>query len=114
MNDKAKHALLFVGKVIISVGLVLAAGYFSLIGGLTGGWRGVTFLAIAALLTPLAFIPIVWVQNKRRFLVIGAVVLGISWGICGAQYIKWVYNESMTIKTDVNIPLEDYHMKENF
>lgn len=108
MSGKTKQILLVIAKVLLTVLLILAAGCIGLVTALTGGSQSPKLLSIAATLTPLAFILVIWVRNKRRILLATAAVLGAIWCVCGVEYAVLLHQKHMTIKTDVNIDLDCY------
>lgn len=105
---KEKRGWVLAGKILLTV-LLSAAELYLLLACVVAFLFHMNYLVwIALALTPLALLLFLWVKHRKRTKrVCGAILLAV-WLVSGVQVGVELYRESLIVRTDANIALEEY------
>lgn len=105
-----KEVLVFFGKIVLTVLVVVASGYIAVIGGMILISEGVhqAFAYIGMLVVPSLCLPLIWLKKRKKFLVIWTIPAVIYFISLGVHYGLEKYDQSITINTAPNINVYEY------
>ena len=105
-----KEVLVFFGKIVLTVLVVVASGYIAVIGGMILISEGVhqAFAYIGMLVVPSLCLPLIWLKKRKKFLVIWMIPAVIYFISLGIHYGLEKYDQSITINTAPNINVHEY------
>ena len=105
-----KEVLVFFGKIVLTVLVVVASGYIAVIGGMILISEGVhqAFAYIGMIVVPSLCLPLIWLKKRKKFLVIWMIPAVIYFISLGVHYGLEKYDQSITINTAPNINVHEY------
>lgn len=105
-----KEVLVFFGKIVLTVLVVVASGYIAIIGGMILISEGIhqAFAYIGMLVVPSLCLPLIWLKKRKKFLIIWLIPAVIYFISLGVHYGLEKYDQSITINTAPNINVHEY------
>ena len=96
-----------IGKIVGTLALIIFGIFLGTMGALISMGSNIKFIGWASLLSPLCFIPLIWVKNTKRVLVFVIIVVCGLWAVVGVGWAK-KYNDEIAKVKPVNINVEEY------
>ena len=105
-----KEVLVFFAKIILTVLVIVASGYIAVIGGMILIAEGIhqVFAYIGMLVIPSLCLPLIWLNKRKKFLIIWLIPAVIYFISLGVHYGLEKYDQSITINTAPNINVHEY------
>ncbi len=96
-----------IGKIVGTLAVIIFSIFFGTMGALMSMGSNIKFIGWACFLSPLCFIPLIWVKNIKRVLVFVIIVVCGLWAVVGFGCVKKIHDESVKVAS-VNINVEEY------
>jgi len=105
-----KAVFVVLAKIALTVAVLVVSAYTAIIGGMILMSEGVNqvFAYIGMAVLPSLLLPLIWLKNRKKFLIIWLIPAGIYFVSLGVNYGLEKYDQSITVNTAPNIRVNDY------
>jgi len=105
-----KAVFVVLAKIALTVAVLVVSAYTAIIGGMILMSEGVNqvFAYIGMAVLPSLLLPLIWLKNRKKFLIIWLIPAGIYFVSLGVHYGLEKYDQSITVNTAPNIRVNDY------
>ncbi len=105
-----KKVFVLFGKIALTVVVIVANVYAAVIGGVFLLSLGIhqVFVYIGMLVIPTLLMPLIWLNKRKKFLIVWGIVAAVYFVGLGINYGYIKYDESITVNLSPNIDLDEY------
>ena len=109
-KNRTKEILIIAIKAVLTIGVIFVSVYTCVLSGLILGSVGINPVIsfISILVVPSLFLPLIWLRNRKKFIVIWLIAAGIYFLALGINYRMVEYDKNITINTAPNINVHEY------
>ena len=105
-----KEALIFFGKIVLTVLALAASAYAAILGGMILISEGVhpALAYMGMLVVPTLSLPLIWLKKRKRYVTIWGAVAAVYFVCLGINYGYEKYDARITVNTAPNINVYEY------